>query len=57
MRYHPQVSHYRREHAPNRLYLPTDVNATEMFADFNLTYPKLVSYETYNRQIKKMNIA
>ena len=53
MRYHPQVSHYRREYAPNRLYLHTDVNATEMFADFNLTYPKLVSYETYRRQIKK----
>ena len=30
MCFHPQVSHYRREHAPNRLYLPTDINVREM---------------------------
>lgn len=28
------VSHYRRQHAPNRRYLPNNFNITEMFEDF-----------------------
>ena len=57
MCFHPQVSHYRREHAPNRLYLPTDINVREMFADYNSNFPNSISYETYRRQIKQLNIA
>lgn len=29
--YHPTISHYRREHAPNVLYLPSDITITGMF--------------------------
>ena len=30
----PQISHYRREHAPNRQYLPPELSITEMYADY-----------------------
>jgi len=26
--FHPTISHYRREHAPNRRYLPSDISRT-----------------------------
>ncbi|KAF2878790.1 hypothetical protein ILUMI_27389 [Ignelater luminosus] len=32
--FYPQISHYRREHAPLRKYLPSDVNITLMDKDF-----------------------
>lgn len=32
--FHPQISHYRREHAPNRLYLPPELTINEMYADY-----------------------
>lgn len=32
--FNPSISHYRREHAPERLYLPSDIN-------INLTFKKL----------------
>lgn len=32
--FHPSVSHYRRVHAPNRLYLPSDLTITLMHNDF-----------------------
>ena len=32
--FNPTISHYRREHAPNRRYLPTDINVQMMFNDF-----------------------
>lgn len=30
----PSIAHYRREHAPNRRYLPSDINITMMYKDF-----------------------
>lgn len=32
--FHPTISHYRRVHAPNRKYLPTEVNIRDMYKDF-----------------------
>ena len=55
--YNPQVSHYCREHAPNRKYLSTDINAREMFMDFDEHFPNKIHYESYRRQIKQLNIA
>lgn len=32
--YRPQISHYKREHAPNRRYLPSDLSVREMHRQF-----------------------
>ena len=32
--FNPCISHYRREHAPNRLYLPPELSAVDMHADY-----------------------
>ena len=55
--YHPSVSHYRRKHAPFRLYLSPEINMVAMYKDFNGKYPKMVSREFYRQQIKKYNIS
>lgn len=59
LKYNPAISHYRREHAPKRLYLPSDINMTEMYKIFCETEPDTkVSIETYRHVIKKeMNIS
>ncbi len=49
--FHPCVSHYRREHAPNRRYLPSDITIKMMHSD----YPdkgNACSYEAYRKIIK-----
>lgn len=57
--YSPAITHYRREHAPKRLYLPSDVNVTLMYENFRNKYPELqVSQETYRTVVKKeLNIS
>lgn len=56
-KFHPTTSHYRREHAPNARYLPSDVNATIMHKDFCEKHPNLqVSLDFYRKQIKAMKI-
>lgn len=56
--FHPTISHYRREHAPNRRYLPSDINATFMHKDFLEKYPQnMCSYEVYRKVIKQKNIS
>ena len=55
--FHPSISHYRRKHAPFRLYLSPDLNITLMYHDFNSKNPRLVSREFYRQKIKKMNIS
>nr|CAI5858334.1 unnamed protein product [Callosobruchus analis] len=56
--FRPTASHYRREHAPRRLYLPSDVNITFMFNDFKMKHPDFIcSYELYRQEVKKMNIS
>lgn len=46
--YHPQVSHYTREHAPNRRYLDCYLTLTDMWKDFKEKHLK-VSYELYRQ--------
>ena len=55
--YHPAVSHYRREHAPRRRYLPPELSIKGMYDDFNMKHPDLCSIETYRRKISAMNIS
>ncbi|VVC98686.1 unnamed protein product [Leptidea sinapis] len=58
MTYNPAISHYRREHAPRRLNLPSDITITMMHTDFNKLYPDLAcSYEVYRRVVKKLNMS
>ena len=60
-KYNPCVSHYRREHAPNRLYLPSELSITDMFEDYKICCEeenrKVYSYIKYWRILKKMNIS
>nr|CAI5832341.1 unnamed protein product [Callosobruchus analis] len=57
-KFRPTASHYRREHAPRRLYLPSDVNIIFMFNDFKMKHPDFIcSYELYRQEVKKMNIS
>lgn len=54
----PTISHYRREHAPNKLYLPNDINVTMMHQCFIEKYPNMsVSFETYRKVVKEINIS
>lgn len=53
MTYDPKISHYRREHAPNRLYLPSDINVTIMHEQFCTSNPDVsVSLEFYREVLK-----
>ena len=36
----PSISHYRRAHAPNRLYLSPEFNISSMFEDFKVKKPR-----------------
>lgn len=58
-KYHPCVSHYRREHAPNKLYLPSDISIKIMHSDFIKNNPDVpCSYELYrNVVVKERNIS
>lgn len=56
--FNPCISHYRREHAPNRRYLPSDISISSMHNDFVSKYPDLkVSYEAYRVKVKAKNIS
>lgn len=56
--FNPMEPHYRREHAPLRRYLPSDLNVVHMHKDFLQKYPdQKISYELYRNQIKSMNIS
>lgn len=59
--FHPAISHYRREHAPNRKYLPSDLNVRDMHKDFcekhNCSPENCVSYDHYRRVLKDLNIS
>lgn len=49
--YHPQVSHYRREHAPNIRCLPNDVTIHDMWNDFNNVSNIKISYSLYQQTL------
>ena len=54
----PCISHYRREHAPRRFYLPPELTAKGMFDDFASQYPQeQLHYSTYQQTVKSMNIS
>ncbi|GFR90006.1 CAI-1 autoinducer sensor kinase/phosphatase CqsS [Elysia marginata] len=52
----PAVHHYRREHAPNRLYLPSDITSSDMHADFCKSI-RQIGIETYRKEIRAQNIS
>lgn len=54
----PTISHYRREHAPNRRYLPSDITIVIMYNDFKEKHPTInFSYYLYREVVSKMNIS
>ncbi len=57
--FNPVISHYRREHAPRKMYLPSEVTITMMHIDFKEKHPDFVcSYALYRRVVtKEMNIS
>ena len=59
--FNPCISHYRREHAPNRLYLPPELTAADMHTDYEDECKKdgrkSVTYQRYCKEIGKMNIS
>lgn len=56
--FHPTISHYRREHAPNVRYLPSDINIKLMHEDFNEKYPHIqISNKFYRIKLKEKNIS
>ena len=60
-KYNPCISHYRRENAPNRLYLPSELSIQEMYNDYKLAQQERntvpCSYSSYQRAVSKMNIS
>ncbi|XP_074026425.1 uncharacterized protein [Leptinotarsa decemlineata] len=56
--FHPSISHYRREHAPNRWYLPSHLTLTYMCKEFNKDNPNFeCSYDVYRNVLKDLNIS
>ena len=56
--YGPSISHYRRAHAPNRLYLSPEFTIKGMLDDFNEKHPgNGVHYSTYYRIVHAMKIS
>lgn len=51
------ISHYRREHAPHRRYLPPKLSVTKMYDKFKSQNESVsIFYESYRRIIKELNI-
>lgn len=57
--FNPCVHHYRRLHAPNRKYLPSDLSITDMYKNFIETHTDVkISWETYRNHVTNvMNIS
>ena len=57
-KYNPQASHYCREKAPKRRYLPKEITVKGMFSDFREANPgKKVSYSMFYSTFKSMSIS
>jgi hypothetical protein len=57
-KYNPCISHYRRAHAPNRLYISPEHSIRSMYKDYYNTYPNgSVSYNYYRKIVKNLNIS
>ena len=55
--FHPETSHYRREHAPLRRYLPPELNITLMHKLFDEDNPKMCFRRTYARRVQAKNVS
>lgn len=56
--YGPSISHYRRQHAPKRRYLASDITVKFMHEDFIEKNPGLkCSYEAYRKVVRELNIS
>lgn len=59
--FNPTISHYRREHAPNVRYLPSDVTITFIYQHFIKKFPEsdrnYILYEYYRCKVKEKNIS
>ncbi|KAG8198016.1 hypothetical protein JTE90_001856 [Oedothorax gibbosus] len=56
--YNPSISHYRREHAPKRLYLPSELTVNMMYKDYKEKHQdNPCSYKTYRKEVTDMNIS
>lgn len=56
--FNPCVSHYRREHAPNKRYLPSDITMKMMHDDFKDKHNDIVSsYDLYRSVAKETGIS
>ena len=58
MSYKPSISHYRRQHAPNKSYISPEQTITTMYKNFCESYNEIkISYHLYRRQLKSLNIS
>ena len=59
--FHPSISHYRRKHAPRRLYLPPELKRKEMYDDYILNCKnvefRVIGYLKYLKVISSLNIS
>lgn len=56
--FNPQISHYRREYAPLRFYLSSELTLTDMHKDFVSKETSIhCSYDKYRSVVKEMNIS
>ena len=55
--YNPSITHYRRKHAPNRLYISPVHSTASMLKDFHETYNTNISKSRYYKEIKDTNIS
>ena len=58
--YEPNISHYRREHAPKRRYVDSSLTIHDMHQDFLAQADndcKHISYSSFRRVLKDMNIS
>ena len=58
MSFNPTISHYRRKHAPNRLYLSPELTIKSMWSDYIDKFtPNKVGYSTYHNVLESLNIS
>ena len=56
-KFHPSISHYRREHAPNRRYISPEITIHLMYKIFVEEHPEYkIGYEALRRRISAKNI-
>ena len=56
-KYNPAISHYRRKHAPHRLYISPEFDVATMYRDYKASIGDNVSYYYYLNIVKSLNIS